>query len=139
MLNMQVLASQLTFLTNRDAELAALPIFWPINCIKNRKHVTLLSGPTVYSLYCDGNFGSYLQHIYDQRDIPKCTLSICVFRRGLEHHPQLLIRCCLLSLFHLHKCHIRSRPLISKIPNLDTQDMEPDTYQHNISQGNPVF
>ena len=50
---MQVLASQLPFLANRKAELAVPPLFWPDNCIKIGGHVALLSGATVYSLYCD--------------------------------------------------------------------------------------
>ena len=50
---MQVLASQLPFLANRNAELAVPPLFWPDNCIKIGGHVALLSGPTVYTLYCD--------------------------------------------------------------------------------------
>ena len=50
---MQVLASQLHFLANRNAVLAIPPLFWPVNCIKIGGHVALLSGPTVYSLYCD--------------------------------------------------------------------------------------
>ena len=49
---MQVLASQLAFLANRNAELAVPPLFWPVNCIKIKGHVALLSGPTVYTLYC---------------------------------------------------------------------------------------
>ena len=49
---MQVLASQLPFLANRNAELAVPPLFWPYNCIKIGGHVALLSGPTVYTLYC---------------------------------------------------------------------------------------
>ena len=49
---MQVLASQLPFLANRNAELAVPPLFWPVNCIKIGGHVALLSGPTVYTLYC---------------------------------------------------------------------------------------
>ena len=49
---MQVLASQLHFLANRNAGLAIPPLFWPVNCIKLGGHVLLLSGPTVYSLYC---------------------------------------------------------------------------------------
>ena len=49
---MQVLASQLHFLANRNAGLAIPPLFWPVNCIKIWGHVALLSGPTVYSLYC---------------------------------------------------------------------------------------
>ena len=49
---MQVLASQLHFQANRNAELAIPPLFWPVNCIKIGGHVALLSDPTVYSLYC---------------------------------------------------------------------------------------
>ena len=49
---MQVLASQLPSLANRNAELAVPPLFWPVNCIKIGGHVALLSGATVYSLYC---------------------------------------------------------------------------------------
>ena len=51
---MQVLASQLHFLANKNAELAIPPLFWPVNCncIKIGRHVALLSDPTVYSLYC---------------------------------------------------------------------------------------
>ena len=49
---MQVLASQLPFLANRNAELAVPPLFWPDTCIKIGGHVALLSGPTVYTLYC---------------------------------------------------------------------------------------
>ena len=50
---MQVLGSELTFLAIRNAELAAPPLFWPVNCIKIGGRVELLSEPTVYSLYCD--------------------------------------------------------------------------------------
>ena len=49
---MQVLASQLHFLANKNADLAIPPLFWPVNCIKIGGHVALLSDPTVYSLYC---------------------------------------------------------------------------------------
>ena len=49
---MQVLASQLHFLANKNAELAIPPLFWPVNCIKIGGHVAMLSDPTVYSLYC---------------------------------------------------------------------------------------
>ena len=48
MLIMQVLASQLPFLANRNAEQAVPPLFWPVNCIKIGRHVALLSGPSVY-------------------------------------------------------------------------------------------
>ena len=49
---MQVLASQLPSLANRNTELAVPPLLWPVNCIKIGGHVALLSGATVYSLYC---------------------------------------------------------------------------------------
>ena len=49
---LQVLASRLHFLANKNAELAIPPLFWPVNCIKIGGHVALLSDPTVYSLYC---------------------------------------------------------------------------------------
>ena len=49
---MQVLASQLHFLANKNAELAIPPLFRPVNCIKIGGHVALLSDPAVYSLYC---------------------------------------------------------------------------------------
>ena len=49
---MQVLPSQLLFLANRNAGLATLPLFWPVNCIKIEGHVVLLSDPTVNCLYC---------------------------------------------------------------------------------------
>ena len=52
---MQVLASQLHFLANKNAELAILPLFWPV---KIGGDVALLSYPTVYSLYCDSNINS---------------------------------------------------------------------------------
>ena len=53
---LQVLVSQLHFLANRNAELAAVPpLFWPANHIKTGGHVALLSGPAVYSLYYDPN------------------------------------------------------------------------------------
>ena len=44
---MQVLASQLLFLANRNAGQAIPPLFWPVNCIKSVGHVALLSDPTV--------------------------------------------------------------------------------------------
>ena len=31
---MQILDSQLHFLSNGNAEMADLPLFWPVNCIK---------------------------------------------------------------------------------------------------------
>ena len=39
---MQVRASQLHFLANRNAELAVPPLFWLVNCIKIGGHVALL-------------------------------------------------------------------------------------------------
>ena len=54
---MQVLASQLHFLANRNAVLAIPPLFWPVNCIKVGEHAALLSGPTVHSLYCGTRLG----------------------------------------------------------------------------------
>ena len=47
---MRVLASQLHFLANRNAELAIPPLFWPV---KIGGHVAPLSGSTVHSVYCD--------------------------------------------------------------------------------------
>ena len=49
---MQVLASQLYFLTNRNAGRAIPPLLWPFSCIKIGRHVPLLSDPTVHSLFC---------------------------------------------------------------------------------------
>ena len=34
------------------AELAVPPLLWPLNCLKIRGHVVLLSGPSGYSLLC---------------------------------------------------------------------------------------
>ena len=48
---MQVLASQLHFLANRNAEQAIPPLFWPVNCIKIGGHVALLSCPSIYFLF----------------------------------------------------------------------------------------
>ena len=48
---MQVLASQLHFLANRNAELAIPPLFWPVNCIKIGGHVAPLSCPSIYFLF----------------------------------------------------------------------------------------
>ena len=62
---MQVLASQLPFLANRNAELAVPPLFWPDNCIKIGGHVVLLSGPTVYTLYCAKTLSTYNYINYD--------------------------------------------------------------------------
>ena len=52
---MQVLASQLLFLGNRNAGQAIPPLFWPVNCVKIGGHVALLSDPTVNCLYCGSN------------------------------------------------------------------------------------
>ena len=48
---MQVLASQLHFLANRNAELAIPPLFWPVNYIKIGGHVALLGCPSIYFLF----------------------------------------------------------------------------------------
>ena len=48
MLIMQVLASQLPFLANRNAEQAVPPLFWPVNWIKIGRNVALLSGLSAY-------------------------------------------------------------------------------------------
>ena len=61
---MQVLASQLHFLANKNAELAIPPLFWPVNCIKIGGHVALPSDPTVYSLYC--GHGSQAEKLTNQ-------------------------------------------------------------------------
>ena len=61
---MQVLASQLHILANKNAE---LPLFWPVNCIKIGGHVALLSDPTVYCPYCVGTlpilYTSYIRDL----------------------------------------------------------------------------
>ena len=49
---MRVLASQLHFLANRNADLTVPPLLWPVNCIKIGGHVEQPSGLTVHSLYC---------------------------------------------------------------------------------------
>ena len=54
---MRVLASQLHFLTNRNAGLTVPPLSWPVDCIKIGVHVEHPSGPTVHSRYC-GNGSS---------------------------------------------------------------------------------
>ena len=53
---MQVLASQLHFLANRNAELAIPPLFWPVNCKKIGGHVALLSDPTVVAMAIQPRF-----------------------------------------------------------------------------------
>ena len=58
---MQVLASQLPFLANRNAELAVPPLLGPVNCRNIGWHVALLSGPTVYTLYCGAGCKSVVQ------------------------------------------------------------------------------
>ena len=45
---LQVLGSQMHFLANRNAKLAILLLFWPVNCIKIGGHVALLSIPYIY-------------------------------------------------------------------------------------------
>ncbi len=48
---MQVLASKLHFLANRNAELAVPPLFWPVNCMKIGEHVALLTCPSICFLF----------------------------------------------------------------------------------------
>ena len=48
----QVLASQLHFLANRNAGLAVLPLFWPVKCIKIGRRFEELSDFIVRSLCC---------------------------------------------------------------------------------------
>ena len=72
---MQVLASQLDFLPNRNAGLATPPLFWPVHCIKIGGHVALLSGPTVYSLYC----GPYV------RTQVRNAITVLLFVNGERH------------------------------------------------------
>ncbi len=53
---MQVLASQLHFLANRNTELAVPPLFLPVNCIKIGGQVALLSCPCIYFLFYAGTY-----------------------------------------------------------------------------------
>ena len=46
MIIIQVLASQLLFLANKNTKLAFLPLFWTVNYIKMEGHVALLSEPS---------------------------------------------------------------------------------------------
>ncbi len=48
---MKVLASQLCFLANRNAELAIPPLFWSVNCMKIEGLVALLSFPSIYLIF----------------------------------------------------------------------------------------
>ncbi len=59
---MQVLASQLHFLANKNAELAIPPLFWPVNRIKIGEHVALLSCPSIYFLFY--GWGQLLLFVY---------------------------------------------------------------------------
>ena len=84
---MQVLASQLHFLANRNAGWTIPPLLWPVNCIKIGGHVVLLSFPTVHSLYCGvtGMLVSQTSRLLSQADlffIIKSTnqiIRLCVF------------------------------------------------------------
>ena len=49
---MRVLASQLPFQANKNAEIGCFAIILASQWHKNRGHAGLLSGCTVYSLYC---------------------------------------------------------------------------------------
>ena len=51
MLIMHVLSSCSPFLAN-NTELAVLPSFWPVNCIKIGGHFELLSDFSGYLLFC---------------------------------------------------------------------------------------
>ena len=67
--SMQVLASQLHFLANKNAKPTVPSFFWPINCIEEiGGHVALLSGPNVYWPYCATNlfFSNNFQVRYQQ-------------------------------------------------------------------------
>ena len=74
---MQVLASQLPFLANRNAELAVPPLLWPVNCITIGGHVALSRGPTVYSLYCANEL--YYCNLLNDESIQKTNnKNICI-------------------------------------------------------------
>ena len=73
---MQVLASQLLFLANRNAGQAIPPLCWPVNWIKIGGHVALLSlrliaytactaGPRILSGCEHANFVLNLNDIFD--------------------------------------------------------------------------
>ena len=51
---MQALASQLHFLTNRNAELAVPPLLWPVNYIKNRGTCGTAEWPYFFAGLCPG-------------------------------------------------------------------------------------
>ena len=55
---MQVLASQLHFLANRNIELAFSPLFWQVDCKNTAAHVALLSDLPGHVLF----FGIYHQY-----------------------------------------------------------------------------
>ena len=69
---MQVLASQLRFLANRNAGQAIPPLFWPVSCIKIGGSVALLSDPTVNCLYCATS--SNLEWSKSLQDLPTLTI-----------------------------------------------------------------
>ena len=60
---MQVLASQLHFLANRNAELADPPLSWPVNCIKIGGHVALLS---LFPIVCFKSEGITVVYIREE-------------------------------------------------------------------------
>ena len=82
---MQVLASQLPFLGNRNAELAVPPLFWPVNCIKIGGHVALLSGPTVYTLYCDQTLKPKIIQILKNKENNTDSSLTVLISRGCDH------------------------------------------------------
>ena len=65
--------SQLPSLTNRNVELAAPPLFWPVNCIKIGGHVALVTVPSVYFLYCD-------KSLQEQHLTGKTAGQACIFK-----------------------------------------------------------
>ena len=75
MLIMQVLASQLHFLANKNAELAIPPLFWPVNCIKIGGHVALLFIPyTVLQLHVVLPIIPCHKLVKSEMKLPPCTL-----------------------------------------------------------------
>ena len=63
---MQVLASQLHFLANRNAELAVPSLFWPVNCIKIRALVAL-TAELPYYLFSILYLCVLIQYAYNYR------------------------------------------------------------------------
>ena len=66
---MQVQASQLHFLANRNPGEAIASLFWPVNGIKIGGHVALLSDPTVRCLYCGQERRRKMSRISDDHSL----------------------------------------------------------------------